>query len=106
MESRELLEEREARLRLYFRLLADLGTGRAEGNPAREVVLALVRREIGEISRFAERRLRALKTEDEREAFRYAVSMALPYYTHLARLYAGAARGRCAGMRRRTHAVS
>jgi hypothetical protein len=86
MRHREILEQHEARLRLYVRLLDGMG-GVPSGQEARETVLELVRREVEETDRVAEMHLHKLSGDQEREAFRYAMTLLLPYYTHLARIY-------------------
>ena len=86
MTHNELLEQHEARLRLYVSLLDGIARSPA-GEEARETVLDLVRREIEETDRIAELHLKGLSGDEKREAFRYAMTLLLPYYTHLARLY-------------------
>lgn len=82
----ELLEQHEARLRLYVRLFEGIERSPA-AEEAREIVLDLVRAELQAADRIAEMHLRHLPGDEQREAFRYTMTLLLPYYTHLARLY-------------------
>jgi hypothetical protein len=88
-----MLEKHEARLRLYVRLLEGMEQS-PSGQEARETIRELVSREIDEADKIAEMHLSHLARDDQREAFRYAMALLLPYYTHLARLYGGRRRRR------------
>jgi hypothetical protein len=92
MEHRELLEQHEARLRLYVRLM-DGTHGAGDDAGYRGTVLDVVRREIAAMDKVAEIHLRHLSGDEQREAFRYAMALLLPYYTHLARIYGERRRG-------------
>ena len=89
----ELLEQHEARLRLYARLLDGVGS---TAKDARAPILDLVRREVAEAEEQARRHLSRLHGEEEREAFQYTLTLLLPYYTHLARIYGKGRRGAAA----------
>jgi hypothetical protein len=82
----ELLEQHEARLRLYVSLFDGIERSPV-AEEAREIVLDLVRKEIEATDMIAETHLRRLPGDEQREAFRYTLALLLPYYTHLARLY-------------------
>jgi hypothetical protein len=92
MEHRELLEQHEARLRLYVRLLDGSSGGGADVG-LRDTVLDLVRREIAAMDRVAALHLKHLAGDEQKEAFRYAMALLLPYYTHLERIYGVRRRG-------------
>lgn len=93
VEHRELLEQHEGRLRLYVRLLQGLEES-PSGAETRQTVLDLVRREVRATDRIAAVHMRHLTGEEQREAFRYAMTFLLPYYTHLARIYGSRSRVR------------
>lgn len=86
----ELLEQHEARLRLYAGLIDTMS---GEDEATREPVVDLMRREVAATEKLARERTEALRGENEREAFRYSLMLMLPYYTHLARIYGKHRRG-------------